>query len=480
MPDASAQDDLAESLVIDLDGELESIHPSLAYSGRDWSVVHSVYDSILTIDDSGATVPLAAESFTTNDATSFAVTLRPGLTFHDGTPVTAEVLRGSWDFLMGSGSSAADLFTVITDVTVDGELDATIVCDAPAPWLPAQIATWLVLVPPGYTEETALTAPVGTGPYLLEAYNEGQDIELTRFDGYQLGAIKGEALAESVTFRIVPDAATRVADVVTGTAHIADHIPEDFRSEVEGQGATVLDDPLVGSQWVRIATDVAPFDDPTVRKALNHAVDNATIAEALLGPGAKALGSIFPDERAPGYLESIEPYSYDPDRARELLAEAGVEAGTEVAIEITQSARQDIAEVIASNLANVGFEVEVVASDLATFNAGWSEPEKPVLRLASWSPLYEPHTLLSLVFTSDGFLSRYSNDEVDELFAQSATEADQDVRREIFEQINTVMYDDPPVIFLWNTTATYAVDGPGEAWTPRGSEQILPLSKPSP
>jgi peptide/nickel transport system substrate-binding protein len=102
-----------------------------------------------------------------------------------------------------------------------------------------------------------------------------------------------------------------------------------------------------------------------------------------------------------------------------------------------------------------------------------------VLRMATWSPLFEPHTLLDLVFASDGFLSRYSNEEVDDLFAQASSEANPDARRELFESINSVMYDDPPVIFLWNLTATYAVSGAGEAWSPQGNEQIVPVATPA-
>ena len=471
-----AQNGRAESLVIDLDGELESIHPSLAYSPRDWSIVNSVYDSILYFDGEGQIVPLAAESFETDDAITFSVSLRPGLAFHDGTPVTADILRGSWEFLMESGSSVVDVFRVIQDVEVAGELEAMIVCDSPAPWLPAQIATWLMLVPPGYTEEQALRAPNGTGPYTLATYDQGQDVELSRYEGYQLGDIKGEALADSVTFRIVPDAATRVADVATGTANIVDNVPEDFREELEDQGATVLVDPIVGSQWIRIATDVEPFDDPRVRQALNHAVDAATIVDALLGPEVMSLGSIFPDPRAPGYLESIEPYGYDPDRARTLLTEAGVEEGTTLALEITQSARMDVAEAIAANLQDIGFLMEIVTSDLATFNSGWSDSERPVLRMATWSPLYEPHTLLDLVFKSDGFLSRYQNEGFDALLEESATEADPEARRTILESLNQLMHDDPPVIFLWNLTAAYGVDDTGSQWSPQGNEQIVPTS----
>ncbi len=474
----AGQDDLAEQLVIDLDGELESIHPSLAYSARDWSIVHSVYDSIVMIGDDGQVVPLAAESFSSDDATTFNTVLRSGMTFHDGSPATADALRDSWTFLMESESSVIGLFQVITDVEVVGELEAKIVCNAPSPWLPAQIATWLMLVPSGYSEEQAITSPIGTGPFRLDSYSAGEDLTLQRNPDYALSAVKGEALAEEVTFRIVPEASTRVADVVTGTANIAVSIPQDFRAEVEAQGADLIDDPIVGSQWVRIATDAAPFDDARVRRALNLAVDVETIATALLAPETTPLATIFPDERSPGFNAELVPYGYDPEAARALLEEAGVAEGQELTLETSAAARQDVAEAIAANLADVGFSMTIEASDIATFNAGWNDPERPVLRLATWSPLYEPHTLLDLVFKSDGFLSRYSSVDVDALLADASVEADPDVRRAILEQKAASMYDDPPVIALWNLTATFAVDDVGSVWTPSGDEQVVPTTLP--
>ncbi len=467
------QDDLAEQMVIDLDGGLESIHPSLAYSARDWSIVNSIYDSIVMIGQEGEIVPLAAESFSTDDTVTFNTILRPDITFHDGSRVTAETLRDSWKFLMESESQATSVFRVIEDVEVVDELEANIVCSSPSPWLPAQIATWLKLVPPGYSADQALSNPIGTGPFMLDDYSPGGEVNLRRNPDYALSAAKGEALAEEVSFRIVPDAATRVADVVTGTANIVVAIPRDFREEVESQGASVLDDPLVGSQWVRIAADVAPFNDVRVRKALNLAVDVETIVTALMAPETSPLATIFPDERAPGFNAGLEPYGYDPERARALLKEAGVSEGYELVLEATTAARQDVAEAIAAYLEDVGFSMAIEANDVATFNAGWNDPARPVLRLVTWTPLYEPHTLLNLVFTSDGFLSRYSSDEVDRLIAEASVEPDAMAREALLERVAQAMYDDPPVIALWNLTATYGVDEIGAAWTPSGDEEVV-------
>src|SRR5690606_3504105 len=158
-----------------------------------------------------------------------------------------------------------------------------------------------------------LTAPVGTGPLTLGPYQQGQDIELKRFADYALADVKGQALAEQVTFRVVPDAATRLADIATGTAQIVDNVPEDFRGGSGGQGGAVIEDRLVGSRWIRIATEVPPLDDVRGRQALNYAIDKESIVAAVLGPETRPLGSILPDERAPGFSESVEPYPYDPD-----------------------------------------------------------------------------------------------------------------------------------------------------------------------
>lgn len=472
--DSLRQEGLLDELVIDLSGTPESIDPALAYSPRDWSIVHSIYDSLIGFDTRGKLVPLAAQAFTAVDDRTFEVVLRPGLTFHDGSRVDAAAVARSVAYLQGAESFAVDLFRGITGVEVIDARTARIACDQPSPWLPAQMAVWLVLVPEGFTAERAATAPLGSGPFAFVSYTSGNEIVLRRNDKYTWGSSKGAPLAQQVRYRFVPESSTRIADLTSGAAGIVTDLPLDQLATVEGAGQTVIDAPLVGSAWIRIATDVAPLDDVRVRRALNHAIDVQAIATSLVSEDARRLGSLYPDGRAMGFDPDLQPYGYDPELARSLLAEAGVRDSLALELEMTSSSRADVAEAIAAQLGDVGVDMSVVTSDDATFNAGWGDAGRPALRMSTWVPLYDPHTLLSLVFASEGFLSRYKNSDVDALIQRGANEFDPGNRSLTYQELGRVLHDDAPAIFLWNMTSAYGVAKDVSNWQPRGDEYVIP------
>lgn len=471
---ALRQEDLLEEVVIDLSGTPESIDPALAYSPRDWSIVHSIYDALIGFDANGQLVPLAAETFTSIDDHTFEVGLRPGLEFHDGSPVDAASISRSVAYLQGSDSFAVDLFRSITGIEEIDARTARIVCDEPSPWLPAQMAVWLLLVPEGFTAERAATAPVGSGPFAFVSYSPGDRIVLRRNEAYTWGSPKGVPIAETVTFRFVPESSTRIADLSSGAAQIVTQLPPDQLATVEASGQIAIDAPIVGSAWIRIATDVEPFNDVRVRRAFNHAIDASAIASSLVSGDAERLAMLYPDERALGFDPALQPYAYDPELARSLLGEAGVEAGISAQLEITSTSRADIVEAIAAQLGEIGIDVSIVTSDDATFNAGWGDATRPELRMSTWVPLYDPHTLLSLVFSSEGFLSRYNNPEVDALIQRGASQAEPRERDATYQELGRVMYDDAPAIFLWNLTSAYGIAPSVSAWQPRGDEYVIP------
>ncbi len=468
--------DLLEQMVIDLAGVPESIDPALSYSAREWSVVHSIYDSVVEFGPDGIIRPLAAQSFTATDATTFEITLREGLSFHDGSPVTSAAISRSVTYMQESGSSASSLFAGITEVLEVDELTAQLVSENPSPWLPAQLAPWLLLLPEGHTLEQALEAPIGSGPYMFESQEQGNFITLVRNPDYTWDSPKGSPIAERVTFRFVPEPATRIADLTTGASHIITEIPVDQLPSIEDAGAIAVEEPVVASAFIRIATDVEPFDQPGVRQALNHAIDVDLIASSLVSPVSRRLGSLFPDERSMAFNPDVVPYAYDPELARELLQEAGVEDGLEVVLEVTSGARLDVAEAIAMQFRDVGLAVSIRVAEYADFNATWGAPEAPALRMVTWGPLYDPHTLLSLVFARDGYLSRYHNDEVDRLINKAAIEPNASVRADLYQEMTAEMAVDPPAIFLWNLTSGYGVAEEASEWQPRGDEYVIPTA----
>lgn len=481
-PDASpltsrSAADLLPELVIDLSGDPVSIDPALAYSPRDWSIVHAIYDGLIAVAENGTIQPLSAETFEAVDELTFEAQLREGLTFHDGSPVTADAAIRGIEHLQGGDSQVIDLFSTITNVERVDDLTVRIVCDVPSPWLPAQLAVWHMLLPEGYSDELRSSSPVGSGPYRFAGWERGSHLELERFEDYQPSEVKGAPIAERAVYRFVPEASTRVADLVSGSTDIAVEVPPDQHEAVESGGATVVSAPIVGSAWIRIATDTAPFDDLRVRQALNMALDVDAIAEALVSEEAHRLASLHPDERSMGFNPDLAPYTYDPDRARALLEESGFGDGIDTVFEVTSAVPQAIAEAMVAQWAEIGIRAELRVSELATFNAAWADASAPPLRMATWRPLYDPYTLLSLVFASEGYLSRYDNPEADELIALAATETNSDNRAALYRELATVMHEDAPAVFLWNLVESYGVSEDAFAWDPRGDQYVLPMAR---
>lgn len=463
-------------LVIDLSGPPDHLTPALTYSVRDWSILHSVYDALLDFGPDGNLMPLAAEEFASDDGMTFRIRLREGMTFHDGTPVTTAAISRSIAHLQNAESQISGMFSGVTEVREIDELNAEIVTEAPSAWLPAQMAVWCVLLPESATDDSLETAPVGSGPYIFESMEAGSQITLRRNPDYLTGGPKGSALAERVVFRFVPEAATRVADLSTGAAQIVTDVPSDQIAEIETSGNVALSAPILGTAFVRIATDVAPFDDPRVGQALNHAIDVQAIADALVGEGARRIASVFPDPRGLGFNEALQPFAYDPDKARALLAEAGYADGFEAQIETVSGSRIDVVEAIVGYLAEVGVRLSIVTSDLAAFNQGWPDEAAPPLRYATWRPFYDPQTFLQLVIASEGYLSRYTNPDADALVQEGATSPDNEDRQAVYETLGEELQRFPAAIYLWNLISTYGVASDLEGWEPRGDEYVLPVS----
>lgn len=474
---ATPQNDMLSSLTIDVAGGPDNLDPALTRSVRDWSILHAMYDSILDLSESGELRPLAASSFETVDDRTYEVVLREGLVFHDGSPVTSEAIARSIEWVQQSEGPAAGNFGVIENVEIVDDLTTLIHTVEPAPWLPSQLAVWMVLFPEGMTTESFQTAPVGSGPYRFLSQEAGGQIVLERNPDYPADSPKGTPIAEQVTYRFVPEVTTRVADLVTGTAQIVDGLGPEHIAAVTDAGATTLESPVLGTSFLRMVNDIAPFDDDRVRRAINHAIDVEAIGQALVSEQVHRLASLYPDERSIGFDTSLAPFTFDPDLARQLLTEAGYPDGFSTTLQYTGGSRADVMEAIAANLADVGIELTIETVDLATFNGTWRAEDSGPLRFVSWRPVYDPHTLLSLMFISTGPLSRYADETADELIIAGSVEVDGATRQAIYEDLGQHFQDAPPAVFLWNLTSTYGVRDEGTGWSPRGDEYILPMRR---
>jgi peptide/nickel transport system substrate-binding protein len=467
-----------EELTIDLAVEPATLDPALVYESDGWSVVHSIYDALVQLGPGGELEMVLAESMTQVDPRTWEVRLRPGIAFHNGEPLDAAAILFSIEHIRDpeTGSQIAGNFQVIETVEEVDALTARLHLSEPAPWLPSLMAPWLVLLPPVYASDPNndfANNPVGTGPYRFVRWARGSRIVLKRNAEYFSQTAKGEPIAAGVDFRFVPDATTRVTDVVSGTSQLVRGVPFD-ELETVAEAAEVVEQPIAGCAFVRVPTDTAPFDNALVRQALNHAVDVDAIIVSLLGGNGVRLPNLFVPGGL-GYDPDLAPHAYDPELARQLLAEAGYPDGFSTRLAYTTGEREDLAAAIAGQLGAAGIDVELEPVETATFNATWQDPEAAPLRLLTWRPLFDPYTLLSLVISNTGFLSRYDNAEAQTLIEAGGIEPDPEERDRIYRELGVVLHDSPAGIYLWSLTSFYGLNRDAPAWTPRPDDWILPL-----
>lgn len=469
--------EMAEEVVIDLSSEPAALDPATTYEVNGWSIVHSVYDSLVQYGPTGELEYVLAESLTWIDPTTVEIKLRSGITFHNGEPFDAASVAYSLGHIVAkeTASSIAGNFAAISEVKQVDPLTVHLVLAFPSPSLPAQMAAWLACLPPVYAAGSDFArVPVGTGPYKFVEWVAGERVVLEVNPDYFAGSPKGTPIAKRVTFRFVAEPATRVADLLSGAADIVRGVPVDQIQSVKDGGADVAVTSLAGISFVRIPTDVAPFDDVRVRKALNLAVDVQAIIDTLMAGYGTHLANFFV-EQGLGYDPNLAPYTYDPEQAKALLAEAGYPDGFDTRLAFATLEHSDVVEAIAGQLTEAGIRTTVERVEVATFNQQWKDPESAPLRFVSWRPMFDPFTLLYLMISNAGFLSRHDNPNTQTLIDQGASETDPAKRAEVYKQLGQVLHDEPAAIYLWSLTGLYGVAADAPAWTPRADDYILPM-----
>lgn len=469
---------MAAALVIDLAVEPPTLDPAVSYEIDAWSIVHSIYDSLLQFGADGRLEPLLAESFTLVDPLTYEIKLRQGIVFHNGERFDARSVSFSLAHLIdpATASQVAQNFGVIETVEDVDDHTVRLHLSGPAPWLPSQIAPWFVMLPPEYAADPAndfVNNPVGTGPFRFVSWDRGQRVNLERNQDYFSTSVKGQPIAEAVAFRFVSEASTRVADLLSGGAGLIRDVPADQIEAVQAGGGEVVTFPISGSAWIRVPNDVEPFTDARVRQALNYAVDVDGIVRALLAGYGTRLPTFFV-EGGLGYDPGLAPFPYDPERARQLLAEAGYPDGFDTTLAYASTETTSLVTAIAGQLTEAGVRTEVQPVELATFNATWTDQAAAPLRFITWRPLFDPYTLLSLVVSATGFLSRYENETAQALIEQGAAETDPDERAEVYRVLAQVLFDEPAAIYGFDLVAFYGVAAETPAWTPRPDDYIIP------
>jgi len=460
-------------LVVGQIAEPKSMDPATVTAVNDFRILMNVYDGLVRYKDGTLEVePSLAESWTiSDDGTVYTFKLREGVKFHDGTDFNAEAVKFNFDRILDENHPFHDTgpfplsfyFSSVEEVNVVDPLTIEFKLNAPyAPFLSNLAYTPGLMVSPAAVEAQGKDFgrnPSGTGAFKFAEWEANSKVVIVRNEDYWDGAPPLEA----VIYRPITDANTRIAEMLSGGLDIMVEVPPDSLAQFRDNDSYKVVEQAGPHLWFLILNlKEGPFAEKKVRQAANYAINKKALVENILQGTAQVAAGPTPPAFAWAYNDALEPYPYDPEKAKALLAEAGYD-GEEVTFYVTDGGSGMLDPVamgtaIQADLEAVGMKVSVETYEWNTFlgkvNPGL-EGKADMAEMA-WMT-NDPDTLPFLALRSEawpdkgGFNSGYySNPKVDELLNNARKSTDQAERAKLYQEMQTIVQEDAPWVFVAN------------------------------
>lgn len=464
----------ASRIVIGLQAEPVTLDPAQLSDYNSSRAAMPMFEGLVRFEDGGTEIePALAESWeVSEDGLTYTFIMREGVTFHDGTPVDAEAAKFSFERQIDPNHPYYDTGEfAYADFTL-GMIESVEVLDPTtlqirlsysfAPFLSNMAMHAASLVSPAAVEQYGRDFsqnPVGTGPYRFVSWGRGTELILESNPEHWRGAPS----VEQLIYRPIVEDQARLASFESGEIDFTVNLPVDDLPRLREDARFRFEEQAGMHTWyVVFNVTKEPFDDPRVRQAVAYAIDRQAIVEALLG-GTGELAANFLPPVVWGYTEDVQQYPYDPERAQELLAEAGYADGFTVDFWIPQSGSGmqqpvEMGTVIQDYLNRVGITVNLQQFEWGTYLDRVIVPEEqaeslPEMFEMSWiGDNGDPDNFLYILLSGDQFppngfnLGYYSNPEADELLRTARQTTDQEERVPLYEEVQRLIMADMPVV----------------------------------
>ena len=473
-PQAHAQD-----LTIGLSASITSLDPHFANNSPNKAVARHFFEALLQFDEKLDVVPALATAWKRTGDTTWEFQLRPNVKFSDGSAFSAEDVVASFERApnVPNSPSSLGLFTrSIKQVTVIDPLRVRIETKYPDPLLPIMVPEIVIISSANRNAPTADfnsgKAMVGTGPFVFGAYLPGDRIIMRRNEHYW----GKPADWSKVTLRILTNEGSRVASLLAGDVDLIENVPPDLVSKVKQSGTyrIVQSKPALpvylGMDLGREVTPFAaatnaapgakanPLLDKRVRQALSYAIDRKTIGERIMAGTTAPAGQMLPDGLF-GTSRKLAPATYDPNKAKALLAEAGYPNGFTLTISGPNdrwSNDSRIVQTIAQMWTRIGVTTKVDVMPWNIYFPRTTKRDFSVWMMASGSMSEMATALNSVAVTYDiannrgvNNRGRYSNSQVDELVNTAFLTLDDTKRKDLLAKASEIAMDDVAVMPLY-------------------------------
>jgi peptide/nickel transport system substrate-binding protein len=452
------------TLIAAISADPQGFDPHLTSAHSSFEILENVYDTLVTVDESLTMVPSLAEKWEiSDDNLTWTFHLREGIKFHNGRPLMAEDVVYSYERIMDpdTGCGNAWRFGSVESVEALDDLTVAIHLTEPSPNLLGRIGAFkgMSIIPKEIVEDgTADTHPVGSGPFKFVEYVPGDRVVLEANPDYWE---EDKPYLDGVIFKPIPDETVLLTNLLAGEVDWVDWLPPQRVTKLATSGEVIVDMVAGGDYWyIGVNVTREPFDDVRVRQAIAYAIDRAEVTAAAKWDTATANQNPIPPDSF--WYYDYQPYEQNLDKARELLAAAGYPDGFDTEFMPTSFYEETVraAQVLQAQLSQIGINAEIRSLEWGT----WLEEEGAGnfdMYICGWIGNIDPddffyaqhHTGQIFNFTG------YSNPDVDELLDAGRVETDEATRKEIYNQVQQMIIDDAPYIYLYNPAIV-------QAWQP--------------
>lgn len=457
-----------DTLIVASSLDLKSADPYMA-TGATWEMAPVWSDRLLGRDPkTGEIKPHLAESWRQVDDLTLEIKLRRGIRFHNGEPFNAQAVKTTleWYAEPANKSFMLTYLNWINRVEIIDSYTLRIISKNPAPLAVLVLADAAPIYPPKYFKnvgpEKFGNEPVGTGPYKFVRWKRGSEVVFTTNEEY-FGGLKAKPRTKNFIFRIIPEEATRVAELLAGGVHIIyDLSPEQiiFLQKTPNVRTTKVKEASTYFLYMDVVgkTGQNPFQKAKVRQAVAHAIDkNAIVNNIMRGLFYEAGSVVSPFSF--GCEPNVKQHTYDPEKARNLLAEAGYPKGFET--DLYGYKEKAVAETIMGYLDKVGIKINIkwyggqLPALLNLIKAG----RVPFGFHSYFTSVRDADRILSLWFESKGERSYSSSPEIDKWLHEAGSTIDQKRRQELFSKVQQYIADNVLAIPIMGGVRIFAFSG---------------------
>ena len=446
----------AQTLRAGLAAQPDTLDPHATSATSSFQAMKSIYDTLIEVDRSGELVPGLAESWTiSDDGLTITFNLVEGVKFHNGEELTSADVKATFERILDPDTASPKEIEYRNISSIDTPDDHTVVfsLSTVTPALLSAIASgWGAILPATLIEagHDFANDPVGSGPFEFDRWVRDSTLELVRFDDY----FRGPASIDGVHITFVSDSAIQLQGLTSGQFDVIDQPAAADIPLIEADPQ--LSTSVSPSGLVLVAAMNSrrePFGDVRVRQAMNLAVNKEIIMDVAYGGGF--LTGTFMEAGSPWLPADLEPWPYDPERAQELLAEAGYPDGFSFTMTLPQLYDAHIlaGQIIQSQLAEIGVNAEIEIVEWGVWlNEVYSNDYDFDMTVVGHTGKLDPTGRVGGYADDDNYVG-FSTPELAELITTAAVTPDQDVRRELYGDVLWIMHEQAPWVFLGTPNA---------------------------